>query len=61
MSELSNLFSRKRYNENLREVHMKENIEYVFKGFFRAFGESFCFYVVLPLWALIIKISERKQ
>ena len=42
-------------------MHMKENIEYIFKGLFRAFGESFCFYVVLPLGALIIKISERKQ
>lgn len=40
---------------------MKENIEYVFKGLFRAFGESFCFYIVLPLWALIIKTFEREQ
>ena len=38
---------------------MKENIEYVFKGFFRAFGESFCFYIVLPAWYIIIKIASK--
>lgn len=33
-------------------------IEYAVKGIIRAFGESFCFYVLLPLWYAYIKLSE---
>ncbi|MDO4381263.1 MAG: hypothetical protein Q4D20_10365 [Clostridia bacterium] len=37
---------------------MKENISYYFKGIMRAAGEGLAFYVLLPLWYAIIKISE---
>lgn len=33
-------------------------IEYAVKGIIRAFGESFCFYVLLPLWYAYIRASE---
>ena len=38
---------------------MKENMNYFFKGIMRAIGESFCFYVLLPLWYAYIKLSEH--
>ena len=38
---------------------MKENMNYFFKGFMRAAGEGFCFYVLLPLWYAYIKLSEH--
>ena len=37
---------------------MKESITYYFKGAMRAIGQGFAFYVLLPLWYAIIKISD---
>ena len=33
-------------------------MEYVLKGFARAIGQGFAFYVLLPLWYASIKISD---
>lgn len=33
-------------------------MEYVLKGFTRAIGQGFAFYVLLPLWYAFIKISD---
>ncbi len=35
--------------------------EYIIKGLARALGEAFCFNIVLPLWYLLIKITERND
>lgn len=45
-------------------LYRKENgmkIEYFFKGFILAFGEAFCFNIVLPFWYLILKLTGRKD
>ena len=35
--------------------------DYVIKGFVREFGEGLCFNIVLPIWYLIIKFTERND
>lgn len=48
-----------KFTDNRKETKMK--FEYIIKGLARALGEAFCFNIVLPLWYLLIKITERND
>lgn len=38
---------------------MKDEFVCFLKGMARAFGQAFCFNVLLPIWYVLIKIKER--
>ena len=45
----------------LKGVLLKMTFNYIIKAIIRALGEGFCFNIVLPIWYLIIKFTERND